>query len=73
MISVTASEESVQVTIPRADLSPERLETFLNLLRLETLSQDNALTPEAADNIADEIKASWWSQNKHRFVSGDFK
>jgi hypothetical protein len=71
MITVDSDETSVVLKIPKADLSPERLNAFIDWLRLESLVRQSQLDEAEADRIAKEAKTNWWRENKHRFIPDD--
>lgn len=68
MITVETTETDVRVTIPKDALPTERLNSFLDWLRLEAVAGRSALSEAAADRMAEELKAEWWAANKARFV-----
>jgi hypothetical protein len=68
MITVETTEAGVRVTIPKDDVSPTRLNSFLDWLRLEAVARRSKLTEEEANRLAEEAKAGWWSVNKQRFI-----
>jgi len=68
MITVETTEAGVRVTIPKDEVPPERLNSFLDWLRLETVTSRSHLTEEQAGRLAEEAKAEWWAANKHRFI-----
>jgi len=68
MITVETTETGVRVTIPKDEVPADRLNSFLDRLRLEAVARRSALTEAAANRIAEDLKAEWWSANKHRFI-----
>jgi hypothetical protein len=68
MITVETTDTSVRVTIPKADVAPERLNSFLDWLRLETIVGRGNLGEKEADQMATEIKAAWWAANKDSVI-----
>ena len=56
------------VTIPKDEVPADRLNSFLDWLRLEAIVRRSDLTEVAAGNLAEEIKAGWWAANKDRFI-----
>jgi hypothetical protein len=68
MITVETTDAAVCVTIPKNDVPEERLKSFLDSLRLEAVASRSNLTENEAARLADEIKASWWADNKHWFI-----
>jgi len=68
MITVEKTDTSVLVTIPKDEIPTDRLNSFLDWLRLEAVTCRSALTESEADRMAEEAKASWWAANKGRFI-----
>ena len=68
MIPVETTDTKVCVTIPKDDVPPDRLNSFLDWLRLEAIVRRSDLTEKAAGDLAEEIKAGWWTANKDRFI-----
>lgn len=68
MITVETTDTSVRVTIPKDEVPQERLHSFLDWLRLESILCRSQLTEEQAAQLAEDIKAGWWAANKDRFV-----
>jgi hypothetical protein len=68
MITVEKTDSAVLVTIPKGDIPVDRLNAILDWLRLEAVSGRSALREHEAEQIAEEMKASWWAENKGRFI-----
>jgi len=68
MISVETSDAGIRVTIPKGEVSPERLGSFLDWLRLEAIAGRSSLSEVEAGMIAEEGKQSWWTANKARLI-----
>jgi hypothetical protein len=68
MITVETTDTSLRVTIPKAEVPPDRLNTFLDWLRLETTAARSRLSESEADRLAEEMKAGWWAANKQRLI-----
>lgn len=71
MISVEATDTAIRVTIPKDEVSPERLNSFLDWLRFEAVAGRSALTETEAGQIAEDSKQSWWDANRGRFIPPD--
>jgi hypothetical protein len=67
MITVETTDSTVRVTIPKSEVPADRLDWFVDSLRLEAMVRRSQLTEDEASHLADEIKTGWWSANKHRF------
>ena len=68
MITVETTAAAVHVTIPISEVPTDRLNWFVDSLRLEAIARRSQLTEEEASRLADEIKAGWWTANQHRFI-----
>lgn len=68
MITVEATDLAVCVTIPTDDVPADRLNSFLDWLRLEAIARRSSLGEAEAGRLAEEIKAGWWAANKDRFI-----
>ena len=67
MIDVKAEDGVVHMTFPTDGMSPEHVNDFVIWLRVESIARRSKLTKQTARQLAEEIKASWWEKNKHRF------
>jgi len=67
MIAVKAEQDRLQVTIPTEGLTQEEVNGFVSWLRVESIVRRSKLTPEAAWQLSEEIKADWWKANEKRF------
>lgn len=68
MITIETTEADVRVTIPKNEVPSDRLQWFVDALRLEAILGKSHLTENEASRLADEIKAGWWAANRHRFT-----
>ena len=50
------------------EVPPERLNSFLDWLRFESVAGRSALTEAEAGRLAEESKQSWWDANKERLI-----
>ena len=69
MITVETTDTGVRVTIPKDEVPADRLNSFLDWLRLEAIVRRSSLTEEEAGRLAEEIKTGWWAANKARFIN----
>ena len=67
MIDIKADDASVQITVRTAGMSAEQVNEFVTWLRVEAIARRSKLTPAAAWQLSEEIKAGWWERNKKRF------
>ena len=71
MITIETSEKEIRVSIPRGEVDPVRLDRLLRPFRLEAAVSCSAMTDEDAELMAEEMKAKWWAENKHRFLPAE--
>jgi len=67
MITIESSEDEIRVSIPRHERDPVRLEQLLRLLQLEAAVSNSRMTDAEGEEMAEEMKAAWWTNNEHRF------
>lgn len=67
MIDVKAGNGIVQITVPTDGMSAEQVNDFVTWLRVEAIARRSRLTPQAAWQLSEDIKAGWWDRNKQRF------
>ena len=68
MITVETTDAMVRVTIPKSEVPADRLNWFVDSLRLEAIARRSHLSEGDASAMADEIKVGWWAANRHRFT-----
>jgi hypothetical protein len=69
MITVETTDSTVLVTIPKSEVPADRLNWFVDALRLEAIARKSHLNENEASRLADEIKAGWWAANRYRFTN----
>ena len=67
MIDIKADNRTVQITVPTDGMSAEQVNDFVTWLRVEAIARRSKLSPSAAWQFSEEIKADWWDRNKQRF------
>jgi hypothetical protein len=68
MITVEATDAGMRVTIPKDEVPPERVNSFVDWLRLEAVARRSGLSEAEADRLAEDLKVDWWTKNKGRFI-----
>ncbi len=66
-INVETTADRFLISIDKKLVSKEMLLTMLNQFRLEYLAQQVDFD-ESIEELGEEIKASWWQQNKERIL-----
>ena len=59
MITVETTDAAARVTVPKDEVPVERLNAFLDWLRLESLARQSHLNEDEANRLAEEVKADW--------------
>lgn len=54
------------ISIPIDDMQTEEINNILAYLKLELIVRKSKMTQAQADELADEVAASWWEKNKDR-------
>ena len=67
MIDVKAGSGTVQITVPTDGMTAEQINDFVTWLRVEAVARRSKLTPSAAGQLSEDLKAGWWDRNKQRF------
>ncbi len=67
MIAVETNDHEIRVSIPTDGMPAEAVRAFLDWLRMEAAARRSRLTDETACKLSEDVKASWWAQNKSRF------
>ena len=67
MIDVRGENGTLRITLPTDGMSAEQVNDFVTWLRVEAIARRSKLTPSAAWQLSEDIKAGWWDRNKQRF------
>src|SRR5437867_3116816 len=67
MIEVKAVNRTVQITVRTDGTAAEQVNDFVTWLQVEAIARRSNLSPSAAWQFSEEIKAVWWDRNKQRF------
>ena len=67
MVAIKADADFVHVDLPTKGLTPDQVNDLVNWLRVEAIARHSKLTPNAAWQLSEEVKAGWWERNKDRF------
>ncbi|MBL8205688.1 MAG: hypothetical protein JNM09_15745 [Blastocatellia bacterium] len=68
-INVETTADRFLISIDKNLMTKEMLLRLLNQLRLESLAQ-RVDFDESVEDLGEEIKDSWWQQNKARLLQG---
>jgi uncharacterized protein (UPF0335 family) len=66
-IALSANEQQFFLTIDKNVISREKLQQFLDRIRLEYLVE-KADFDDSIEQLGEEIKADWWAKNKARLL-----
>ena len=71
MFTVEATEKEIHVTIPRDQVDAQNLDAMLRWLEFDGIARTSKMTADEAMRLAEDSKAGWWEQSKHRFLPPD--
>lgn len=66
-VEFKSSADRYLISIDKSALDQETVLKVLEWLTVENLAQRVGIDDSVIE-LADEIKAGWWKQNKHRFI-----
>lgn len=66
-MNIERTENEIILRLP-AELGTLGLQRVINYLRYREATMLSKATTTEADRLADESKARWWEENKHRFI-----
>ena len=69
-INVETTADRFLISIDKNLFTKEKLFRMLNQFRLESLAQQVDFD-ESIEDLGEEIKDSWWQQNKERLLQGN--
>ena len=64
MIEIKSSSNKIMIEFPKNLISPGDLERFIEKLKTEEIAQKNAMSENEAWNLSEDIKETWWNENK---------
>ena len=64
MIEIKKEKKQYQVSFPEDLVDQSYVEKFLDYLRYAEISSRSELTEEDAMRLSEELKSSWWQENK---------
>lgn len=73
MTAILAEGNSMTLTFPKSLLSEKQLARLVELLEFQLLVEQNRMTGEQANLLADEVKSTWWLKNRDRILDKNFQ
>jgi hypothetical protein len=67
VVDVKADNGLIRMAFPTNGMSVEQVDAFVAWLRVAAIARPSKLSAQAAWQLSEDIKASWWEQNKSRF------
>ena len=65
-IETTRTKDKLLISIPTKGMKVEEIDDFLSLFKTEFAVRNSQMSEVQAEEIAEEIKATWWKKNKSR-------
>jgi len=70
MIDIKVEDKNVVISFPKELLSVDYFSNIVKALEVEKIVSKSELTEEKAFEMAEELKKSWWEENKDKFMDG---
>ena len=67
MVDVKVENGVIRLAFPTEGRSAEQVDAFVTWLRVEAIAWRSKLSAQAAWQLSEDIKASWWEKNQARF------
>ena len=64
LLETTKTADKLTISFPIGNLGAEEIERILAFIETELIARKSKLTQARADEIAEEMTASWWHKNK---------
>lgn len=68
VVETFQTPERVTFSFPNDHFRPEDIEEIGSLVRVALIARKSKLTEEESNSIAEDIKASWWAENRDRIL-----
>lgn len=64
MIKIKKDKKQYHISFPESLVDQSYVEKFLDYLRYAEISSKSTLSEEDAMRLSEELKSSWWQENK---------
>lgn len=68
MIEIKKEKQQYQISFSENLVNQNYVKKFLDYLRYAEISSKNELTEEDATRLSEELKSSWWQENKDNIL-----
>ena len=65
-IETTKTADFLTISIPIKNMDSEEIEDFVAFVKSGIIARKSEMSETEAEQISEEIKASWWEKNKSR-------
>ena len=69
MGTIVSKGQNWVLTIPKSLISDKEIQKLIDLMKFYELVEDGALTEKKAWQLSEEIKETWWIENKERIMA----
>lgn len=67
-VETTRTLDRVTISFPVGELKSEDLEEIVSLVNVALIARKSKMTADEAEAISEEVKASWWKNNRDRIL-----
>ncbi|MBE0425841.1 MAG: hypothetical protein IBX72_04235 [Nitrospirae bacterium] len=68
MISIKYENEDAVLIFPKRLISNQYVQSFIERLNIENITQKSRLTEKEIMELSEKIKKDWWKKNRDRFI-----
>ncbi|MFP4487141.1 MAG: hypothetical protein ACLFOC_09260 [Campylobacterales bacterium] len=69
MVECVTNEKNINLSFSKEYVSPEELSEFVEKIKTREILSKSTLREKDALELSDELKSSWWEENKEKFLS----
>ena len=67
-VETTRTSDRVTISFPIDEFRSDEIDEIVSLVKVALIARKSEMTTEEAEAISEEIKASWWGENKDRIL-----
>lgn len=68
MVEITFEKDEAILKFPKAFISANYVQQFIERLHLEAIVEKSKLTEDQAWELSEQLKQEWWEKNKEKLL-----
>ena len=69
LVETIQTRDRVTFSFANEEYRPEEIQEIASLLKVALIARKSRMTPEDAEAISEEVKGSWWENNRERILN----